>query len=157
MAAAGIAGQYGAFKVIVNTVPIAEMTDSWPVEDNWNGYASQRTALLDHIVDNDISGVWFLSGDYHLGSSHSVATEGKYAGIREIMVGPGASSPNPLLGAVQLSPELAESIVPAAQFDYYSLDYAATRITFDPKSDSVHVQFISAADESVLFEKTYEG
>jgi len=153
----GLLNSSAAFKVIANSVPIAELTESWPAVDTWTGYASQRTELLDHIVDNDIQGVWFLSGDYHLGSSHSVAREGKYAGIREVMVGPGASSPNPLIGAIQLSPGLAESIVPADQFDYYSIDYAATRITFDPEANTVHVQFISAADESILFEKTYEG
>lgn len=143
------------FKVMMNSVPIAALPPVWPTEDSWMGYAGQRDELLDHITDNDIDGVWFLSGDYHMGTVNRVETTGPRADLWEIMAGPGASSPNPLLGAVELAPELAPDYVPAEQFDYYSTKHAATIITFDPVAETVHVIFLDSKTEEVLYEHTY--
>jgi alkaline phosphatase D len=121
----------------------------------WAGYPAQRSELLDFVVNEGIENVWFLSGDLHMGAVNRVAPSGPYREIREIMVGPGASTPNPLVGAVELAPVLAEDTVPSEQFDYYSTEHAATLVTFDPLASTVHVRFISAATEDILFERTY--
>ena len=51
------------FKFIVNSVPIVDRAGA--DSDNWNGYASQRREILNHIDNSRIRGVVWLSGDVH--------------------------------------------------------------------------------------------
>ncbi|MFT5433537.1 MAG: alkaline phosphatase D, partial [Myxococcota bacterium] len=127
------------YKAIMSSVPITAMESDWPTADTWNGYPNQRNELLDHITSG-ISGVIFLAGDYHFGGVSRVEADGPRASINEVLVGPGASSPNPLIGSVEIAPALAETFVPAKQWDHYATRHAATFLTFDPAKDEVAVR-----------------
>ncbi|MGP1353878.1 MAG: alkaline phosphatase D family protein [Parasphingopyxis sp.] len=43
--------------------------------DSWEGYPTERKALLDHIAADDISGVVFLSGDHHMHMAGTLKTD----------------------------------------------------------------------------------
>lgn len=143
------------FKVLLNSVPITTFPTDWGFEDDrWDGYKQQKDELLGHILDTGIDNVWFLSGDYHFGSVMRVEPEGPRSQIFEILCGPGGSSPNPLAGAVELQPSLAEQFFPEKQFLYYRLNHAATLLTFDPEAESVRVLFVDGETRETLFDQT---
>ena len=78
------------FKVILNSVPIAQLPDVWLMEDDrWQGYPRQRDELLNFIVDTPIDNVWFLAGDFHIGAVWRVESSGPRQQIWEILCGPG--------------------------------------------------------------------
>ncbi len=154
----GLSESTAHFKVVLNSVPIMDLPDEQPLwdvarGDRWEGYATQRTELLDHIGAKSISNVWFLSGDFHLGCVARVGREGPAAKMWEILVGPGAPfSPNPLVILYESLPEEAEKTAPASQFKYFGGAHAATTLTFDTERDAVRIRFI-ATDDKVLFDE----
>lgn len=147
------------FKVLMSSVPIANFPDSWLTEgDRWEGYAAQREKLLGAIEQHGIRNVWSLSGDFHVGAVLRFEREGARSRMWDILVGPGANGPNPLELAYRFSPQNAEEIAPADQFKYFSGEFAATLLDFDPAADEVRVRFLSAKDGSTLFdEKLKQG
>ena len=86
------------FKAILTSVPIT----AWPellsvvIDDRWEGYRSQREELLDWIVEEDVSNVFFISGDFHCGAVTRVEPSGPRSGLYEVLVGPGGNANNPL-------------------------------------------------------------
>ncbi len=139
------------FKLIMTSVPVARFPEVWPVKDVWDGYTAQREALLSAIVGR-VRGVIFVGGDYHFGSVHRVEREGPRKDHWEILAGPGAASPNPLVGLVEVSPELTETYVPKAQFEYANTQSAATELVFDPAAGTVQVRFTALESREVVFE-----
>ncbi len=75
----GLSTSTATFKLVMCTVPLAFGSTN----EHWNAYATERDALLAHIVDNKIPGVVFLTGDQHWFAAHRHAN-----GIREYQVGP---------------------------------------------------------------------
>lgn len=151
-----------AFKVILNSVPIIGFPERFPAaSDRWQGFPAQRDELLDFITGEDggegISGVWFLSGDLHMGCVAKLEVEGPRAEIREILVGPGGSYGNPLPWLIERDPEQAALFFPPAQFDFASARNAATLIHFDPEANTVRVEFKSAETGETVYDATYEG
>jgi alkaline phosphatase D len=94
----GLKTSTATFKLIVNSVPITNFPHVFDVasNDRWEGYGAQRAELLDAIVQNGLGGVLFVSGDFHLGASAAVEPSGNWSGLREILMGPGDQSANPL-------------------------------------------------------------
>ena len=142
------------FKIILNSVPILGFTDLWPeVMDRWQAFPDQRDELLDFILGEEISSVFFLTGDYHLGYAARLEPSGPRSAIWEIMVGPGCPRiPNPLVNLFAFDPEAKPEMCPEGQFDYIGNRYAATLMTFDPKSKKVHVRYLDYETEEVLYE-----
>lgn len=143
------------FKVILNSVPITRMSSVWPeVEDRWQGYDAQRQRLLDAIVENDVRHVWFLSGDLHVGFVSHVEPEGPAHRIREIALGPGGSSFNPL-PALETDGFLPpDTVFPSQQFDYGSGENKVTTLlTFYPQRSLVRARFVNARNGEVLFDQ----
>ena len=143
------------FKVLLNSVPIIKMPSIWlKASDRWQGYAAQRDELLDHITQNAIPDVWFITGDFHTGLVGRLEKSGPRSKYFEIMPGPGGNGPNPLWLAYKVGgPNTKEGIAPKSQFDFFGGEMMATLITFDPKTDLVRVRFIDAASKKVLYDK----
>lgn len=141
----GLQQSTAAFKLIVNSVPIANYPGVFDVQarDRWEGYPAQRRALLAFIDDLRIPGVLWVSGDFHLAAMGRVATEGPGAGAIEILAGPGA----------QLGNVLAPTLQPP-QFDWASAESNYTTLALDPATRAVTVRYHDAAD-ALLAERTY--
>lgn len=142
------------FKVLLNSVPITKMPPIWLKQsDRWQGYAKQREELLDHLTQNKISNVWFLTGDFHAGMVSRVESKGPRSQYWEIMAGPGGNGPQPLWLMVQLNPGSINEVAPSNQFDHFSGDFAATLITFDPQKDAVRIRFIDAKNKKTIYDQ----
>jgi phosphodiesterase/alkaline phosphatase D-like protein len=88
------------FKVIVNSVPITDMDDilfGIANSDGWMDYPADRARILEHITDNGITGVLWISGDVHWGAIATVDPPGgAHAGQIEVICGPAGSFLNPV-------------------------------------------------------------
>jgi len=142
------------FKIILNSVPITELSEHWPsAEDRWQGYPAQRAELLDFLDSADLDNVWFISGDFHLGSVGRVDLPGVRRNRWEILVGPGATVSNPLALLGETIPEQRDKYFPVEQFIYFNYRWSSTVLTFDPERDAVRVVFTQAEDGQVAFDQ----
>lgn len=91
---AGLSASTAVWKVIANSVPISVMPPILASQayDRWEGYPAQRDELLDHVVDEGIEGVLFVSGDLHQSSLSRVDPSGPRARIFEVQAGPSGAS-----------------------------------------------------------------
>lgn len=146
----GLSNSTATYKVVLNSVPITDMPFFYFGEnDRWEDYSDQRSELLSYIFDNDINGVWFISGDFHLGFVSWVENSGPGENVREIAVGPGGNL-NPV--------GLLAGLFPQSQFDFFHGNpETATLITFDPEAETVFIQFIDAWDGDVLLAQEFPG
>ncbi|MFP6684431.1 MAG: alkaline phosphatase D family protein [Polyangiaceae bacterium] len=90
-----------AFKVIMTSVPIFDFTGtvigSAAAADRWQGYPTQRNELLDHVRDQSVKGVLWISGDVHFGAVAQVDQDGGPGDDQwEIIAGPTGSFINPV-------------------------------------------------------------
>lgn len=132
----GLAASPARFKLIMNSVPITNMPnvwDAWPT-DRWEAYGAQRTEILKFIDDAKIEGVLWVAGDFHLAFISKVSSSGVGANQREVLVGPGSQSSNPL-----------ESSLFAPQFSYKTGTNNYTTLKLDPAAGSVTVGYHDAA------------
>lgn len=76
------------FKVLVNSVPIGQFPGAFAAwtHDQWVGYAAQREDLLTFLEER-ISGAFFVSGDFHMGSFGAVSPDGPGRSLVEILTG----------------------------------------------------------------------
>ncbi len=140
------------FKVVVNSVPITNMPTVWDVaaNDRWEGYPEQRAAVLDHINDNNIENVWFLSGDFHVTFVSRLEPKGEdlASRTREIAITGGRENP---------VPEFLTGLKPP-QFDYGRHKARGCILTFDPMANAVNVRFIDPeTGEDVYNESLTQG
>ncbi|MCB9557133.1 MAG: alkaline phosphatase D family protein [Deltaproteobacteria bacterium] len=143
------------FKVMLNSVPITRFPDFWPEQDDrWQGYAAQRQRLLDHIADNQIRNVWWLSGDFHIGVVARVEPEPGHRlhGMWEILAGPGGNAAE-FWKVVDATPHLKRIGVPQEQIIHFSSRIATTIVTLDPVTDTVNVEFIDAETGEMMFNR----
>ncbi|MCC6215003.1 MAG: alkaline phosphatase D family protein [Polyangiaceae bacterium] len=142
-----LAASTATFKIILNSVPISNFPGLFDFAsgDRWEGYPSQRAKLLDFIVDTGITGVLFLSGDFHLASVQRVEPSGKWGGLLEALMGPGDQSSNPLW-----------STLPSPQFEFRSGTSNVTVFDADPNANppTIRIEYL-AGNGSSLFAKTY--
>jgi hypothetical protein len=112
--------------------------------DRWEGYAEQRARLLDHITDNGIRGVLFVSGDLHQTSLNRVEATGPRATILETMAGPGGSFLN-----------LAGRLLPEdEQWLYSDAEWSAHRITCHVDG-TAHIEVVSE-DAGIILDATVD-
>lgn len=130
---AGLAASPAVFKIIINSVPITDMPSVWDAypTDRWEAYVAQRTDILQYIDDANITGVLWISGDFHLAFISNIALSGPGSRQREVLVGPGAQSSNVLL------PTLT-----APQFSFATGTNNYTTLKLDPIGRSVTVGYI---------------
>jgi phosphodiesterase/alkaline phosphatase D-like protein len=143
------------FKVLLNSVPLTNFPGLWDLAamDRWEGFAPQRTELLDYIVEKGIDNVWALSGDFHTGSLSTVEAGPPWNAIREVLMGPGGNLGNPMWFFYDALGR-PEEVAPSNQFDFFYGLPSATIMTFDPSDGSVSLLFIEAESEEVLFDRT---
>jgi len=124
------------FKFIVNSVPIVDRAGA--DSDNWNGYASQRREILNHIASNNLRGVVWLSGDVHFGGVCRVEASGPWSNIWEVIMGPAGANRDS-------RPAIRESQWPVLVHGVHN--YALLRA--DPMTRALTVDFINAAGNRV--------
>jgi len=140
----GLARSTARFKVIANSVPIADMPFTFlGGEDRWEGYDAARDEILDHITGRGIRGVWWVSGDFHLGAVGKLEPSGARSAMRDLIVGPGGQFPNPLF----------LSLLPP-QWDFTTGENNYVTLRADPARNELTVRFINGAGR-VIFERTY--
>jgi alkaline phosphatase D len=125
------------FKIILNSVPISDMRDflgTLAEGDRWSGYPTQREELLQHIDDEEIEGLLWITGDFHWGAALKVGrTAPDLAGDQwEILAGPAGSFINPIVFITQTNEQL-HRIIGAFNYTWF---YA------DPASGVIEVEFI---------------
>jgi phosphodiesterase/alkaline phosphatase D-like protein len=135
------------FKVILNSVPITDMPLLWDIAsaDRWEGYAAQRTALLEALDEASRANVWFLSGDFHVCFVSTLANNpsSQSGRIHEIAVTGGNSN---LLG---------DSLTFGSDQFLYGTSQARTcTVRFDPEADEVRVRFLDPDSGEVDWEQT---
>jgi alkaline phosphatase D len=133
---AGLAASPCVFKLIMNSVPITNMPLLWDVypTDRWEAYADQRAEILQFIDDHAIPGVLWVAGDFHLAFISNVSPSGAGATQREVLVGPGAQSANPLVPT--LNPP---------QFSFATGTNNYTVLELDPVTGAVSLHYIDGA------------
>ena len=124
------------FKFIVNSVPIVDRGGAGT--DNWNGYASQRREILNHIANNNLRGVVWLSGDVHFGGVCRVEASGAWSNIWEVVMGPAGANRD-------TRPDVREAQWPVLVHDIHNY----TVLRADPADHSLTVEFINAAGNRV--------
>lgn len=141
---AGLLASEARFKFIVNSVPIADFTGtvigSVEAADRWQGYPDQRTEILTHIEDNQIGGVLWLTGDFHVGGVMKIDPPGGPADQAwEVMVGPAGSPINSAANFIQTGVRIP---VLVKRWSY-------TLFEADPETGIVIVTFIDDAGDLV--------
>jgi alkaline phosphatase D len=149
------------FKVILNSVPATLFPGilGGTLLDAWGGYQAQRQVLIDHITNNNLRDVWFLSGDFHFGFISRLADQGDSRNLWEVAVGPGASNANPVPvgAALNLRGFDAEINFPPSMFRYWSAETkVATILTLDPVAATLRAQFIVGDTGEVLFDEALQ-
>ncbi len=144
----GLAASTAVFKLVLNTVPIGSFDSAFfaPFNgDNWQAFAAQRTQLLQALVDRDVRGLVFVSGDFHLGCVGQVSSRGPGQKMLETLVGPGAQAPNP-----------SPSYPGAPQWRFSTGINNYVTFAFDPAARTVGIRYV-AKEGRVLFEQTYSA
>ena len=143
----GLLDSAARFKIVLTSVPITDETafiGEAGAADRWQGYPAQRGALLDHVTENDIEGVLFVSGDHHFGMVAHVGPRGEPSwDLWEVLVGPSGSFLN-AAAALYSGDE---------QYPLMFAEWNATRFHCDPGTGAVTVTFVGD-DGAVLAEQT---
>ena len=140
----GLSTSTAPWKLILNSVPITDLPEIYDLDrvirDRWEGYGTQRAELLEHIVDNGLSGVLFVSGDVHHGTFCRIDPPGGVADqLLEIFTGPAGSTRNPL-GAL---------LEDEAQFLWSDAVWNCTRISLHP-GGFCQITVVGEEDETYL-------
>lgn len=124
----GLKASTARFKLLMNSVPITDFPALFDAaaNDRWEGYVAQRTEILKFIDDERIGGVLWVAGDFHMASIGRVSTSGAGSTQTEILVGPGAQVPNPLVLSAR-----------APQFDWSSGSSNVTQLDLDPQAGTI--------------------
>ncbi|MBW2464804.1 MAG: alkaline phosphatase D family protein [Deltaproteobacteria bacterium] len=125
---AGLAASSAVFKIIVNSVPIAEypvLFDS-ALDDRWEGYTLQR----------EETGMLWVSGDFHFASAQRVSRPGNAGATQiEILAGPGAHDGNPAAFALRSDP----------QFDFTTDINNYVTMELIPATNTIRISWIDRA------------
>ncbi len=141
----GLSTSHARFKVILNSVPITDFYDMMyelNASDRWQGFPSQRDEILNHIEDEALTGVVWLSGDFHMGAVSHIGRPGDLAdGQWEVLTGPTGSTVNPL---ATLYPE-------SEQYPLLVDFWNTVLIEADPGLGTMEIRFVGD-DGSVMAE-----
>lgn len=147
---AGLRDSPCRFKVVMNSVPITDFPPEWDgtIHDRWEGYPSQRAELLDHLQANDVRGVLFVCGDFHicfLGRVEAAAA-GALASVYEVGVTGGNTRPT--------GDALADMAL--AQFPFAATNPHATLVSLDPVARTATVSFLDKDTGAVAYGHTLD-
>jgi alkaline phosphatase D len=124
------------FKIVLNSVPITDLSavfGSAQEQDRWSGFPDERSEILGHIRDNGIPGVVWLTGDVHYAQVGHVDPAGGLAADQwEVLVGPGGSRLNAIVGA----------FVGSEQYPVMFAQWNWARFTCDPGAGTVTVAYV---------------
>lgn len=150
----GLASSTAMFKFVINPIPVCTMPpEDAHVADRWEGFAAERDELLGWIRDRHLEGVWWISGDYHVGAVGQIEQYGyRWYGMQEVMMGPGAGHGAEIETASMAAYTDAASGERQWPFTTDASNYLV--ITADPDARSVRVQFVDGAGE-VIHDQTY--
>lgn len=143
----GLTSSTATFKVILNSVPISEFPGplfGLGKDDRWEGFPTQRTALLQFIDDQKIPGVLWISGDFHLASAGRVSRSGPGQQAIEALVGPAGQQPN-------VSPTYPGK----PQFDFATGVNNYTIVDLDPSTRVATLRYVSGTGK-ILSELSYD-
>ena len=119
------------FKIIANSVPIFDFAGTIignvSANDRWQGYPAQRSEVLSHIRNDNITGVAWLSGDVHFGAIGQVDLNGGPGDDQwDVIIGPAGSTINPasILLEAQNNPRLP-TVVRKYTWTYFEADPVA--------------------------------
>lgn len=138
------------FKVVMNSVPIFDFTGTLvgniQAEDRWQGFPAQRTELLEHIELAAVTGVLWVTGDFHIGGCGTISPAGEPGeSSLEVLTGPGGSGINPAAGLVQPGGRIL-AIVDTWNYALFEAD---------PDAGSVVVSFVGD-DGAVISSQTLQ-
>lgn len=139
---AGLSASTAVFKLVMNSVPVGSFPFS-AFSDGWTGYPEQRTEILQHIADNALRGVVWLSGDFHLASLGRISGSGLGSDMLEVLAGPGGQTGN-----------YAASTLGGSQFDWATAENNYAALKFDPASREMTATFVKASG-STIQERVY--
>jgi alkaline phosphatase D len=142
----GLATSPCAFKLILNSVPITEFPGplfGLQTHDRWEGFPAQRTELLEHIDSRGITGVLWVSGDFHLGTVGRVSRRGPGSKAIEALVGPGGQRAN-------TSPTYPSP----PQFDFATGVNNYVLIDLDPATVTARLRYVSGSGKTIE-DRTY--
>ncbi|MCA9545399.1 MAG: alkaline phosphatase D family protein [Myxococcales bacterium] len=142
------------FKILLNSVPIADLPLIWGPGDRWTAFPEQRAELLDHMVTAQVGNVVFLAGDFHVGAVWRVAERGPHSAMWEILCGPGGSAPSKRLELAARSDAIHDQFFPPGRIEHASGDHASTIIDFDAPADEIRVRFERASDGALQYAAT---
>lgn len=125
------------FKFIMNSVPIVDFSGtpvgSIEANDRWQGFPAQRSDLVGHIDAQGITGVLWLTGDFHIGGLGAISAAGEPGATQtEVLCGPSGSPINPA----------APLINPDDRFPVVIKTHNYTLFEADPDAGTVRVVFI---------------
>jgi hypothetical protein len=145
----GLKNSTATFKFILTPVPVSTFPAAAPhVYDRWEGYHTQRTEILGWIRDMHLSGVWWLAGDYPMGSVGHLEEYGhQWYGMREVLMGAGGNSRD-----VEGPQQRAGS----AQWDFSTAQNNYFVYTADPIAQTLRVSCYTAGG-TLLFDRTYQA
>lgn len=151
----GLASSTAAFKFIMNPIPVCTMPpEDTHVADRWEGFERERTEILAWIRDRHIRGVWWISGDYHVGAVGRIDPYGyRWYGMREVMMGPGAG---PGAEEAQSMAAYTEGLSGEKQWPFVTDASNYVVLTADPEASTLRVQFHDGAGR-VIHDQTYPG
>ena len=135
----GLSQSEARFKIVVNSVPITDF-DNWfgevEADDRWQGYPEEREELLSHIEQNEIKGVFWVSGDFHYTQLGRLALEEDALGGRqwEVLAGPAGSNINPLVTTGLLEAN--------EQFPIVLETWTYVSIELNPVTGETHLEFV---------------
>lgn len=144
---AGLQASPAVFKLIMNSVPIADLPGLFDFADadRWEGYGAQRDEIVQFIDDQAIGGVLWLAGDIHLAYRGRLAASGPGSTQLEVLAGPGAQVPNPLSAALRSRP---------MQFDWASGVNNYLVLHLDPAGRTVRTVHHDRSD-AIIADHTY--
>lgn len=144
---AGLSASTARFKLVMTSVPISSFAVPFFApfaDDRWEGFPKSRESILQHVEDQQIQGVLWVAGDFHLALCGRVSMKGPGQRAREILVGPGANMPN-------VSPSYPDR----PQFDWVTGVNNYTELRLDPAGNAVGVRWFDGRGV-VIHEETLE-
>ena len=132
------------FKVIVNSVPIFDFTDTVMqdagIDDRWQGFPAQRSQILEFIRDHTVTGVVWISGDVHFGAIGQVDIFGGPGdGLWDVLVGPCGSAVNPAAYLLEVNERLPVLVA----------DFSTTIFEADPNAGTLRCRFVGDAGQTL--------
>lgn len=140
---AGLVASKARFKIILNSVPIMDFSQtpigSFQASDRWQGYA-QRAEILEHIETKNITGVLWVTGDFHFGLITHVGPPGALGENQwEVFCGPSGSAINVAVQGLSTGPQITDIVK----------TWNAVLFEADPGTGTIDVRFVGDSGQTL--------